>query len=100
MDGIDDREVHIPVISKVCDYCRHRVLNPHRTCSAFPNGIPMRIWKGEHDHRRPYRGDHGIRFSSLRPEDIESIEAVASGERPAPGVSIAELTERRQRVAS
>lgn len=33
------------------------------TCAAFPDGIPRRIWQGEADHRGPYRGDHGIRFT-------------------------------------
>jgi hypothetical protein len=36
----------------------------------------------------------------LRQEDIDTIEALADGEKPTPGASIAELTERRRRVAS
>ncbi len=31
-------------------------------CAAFPAGIPDLIWLYAFDHRRVYRGDHGIRF--------------------------------------
>lgn len=36
-------------------------------CEAFPEAIPMPILLNEHDHREPYKGDHGIRFEA-RPE--------------------------------
>lgn len=100
---IDDSEIHIPGFSPICDGCRHRILHPHRTCAAFPNGIPMRIWLGERDHHRTYRGDQGIRFSPLRPEDIDTLDAIVDRElsiKDTKGASIAELTERRRRVAS
>ncbi|HKG25151.1 MAG TPA: hypothetical protein VKB09_05840 [Thermomicrobiales bacterium] len=100
MDGIDDRELDIPMTSPVCDLCRHRILNPHRTCAAFPNGIPLRIWRGQHDHTRGYRGDHGLRFSPLRSEDLSTLDAIAQRELSAKGLSIAQLTEQRRRVAS
>ncbi len=54
-----------------CFGCRHF----HRgdpgdgpmTCDAFPDGegIPMAILLGDHDHREPYNGDHGLRFEPL-----------------------------------
>jgi hypothetical protein len=33
-------------------------------CDAYPNqsGIPQAILLAEHDHRKPYPGDHGIRY--------------------------------------
>lgn len=43
-----------------CVSCRHNRLDG--TCRAFPARIPMLILTNEHDHRRPYPGDHGIQY--------------------------------------
>jgi len=32
------------------------------TCEAFPDGIPDKIFTGLHNHTKPYKGDHGLRF--------------------------------------
>jgi len=28
----------------------------------------MEIWTGENDHKKPYKGDHGIQFEKLNDE--------------------------------
>jgi hypothetical protein len=56
--------------SSQCDACIHlnreASYNPMR-CDAFPEGIPVPIQANKHDHRKPYPGDHGIRYEQIRP---------------------------------
>jgi predicted transcriptional regulator len=59
--GIDDSEFNIPEYSKICTYCAHAIPQK-RKCKAFDDLIPLEIWMGEHTHRTPYPGDHGIVF--------------------------------------
>jgi hypothetical protein len=40
---------------------------PGFQCDAFPKGIPDAIIFGDTDHRKPYPGDHGIRFEPIKP---------------------------------
>ena len=58
----------IPVYSRVCSLCKHFTgkRGGERTCTAFPDAIPMRIWMGENHHTHPYPGDHGIQFEYVR----------------------------------
>ncbi len=51
-----------------CHACAHRY--PMRRdrvddwrCQAFPGGIPQAILDGEADHRQPYPGDQGMRYT-------------------------------------
>lgn len=50
----------------ICDSCRHR--RDATTCAAFPRGIPVAILTGDADHRKPYPGDHGIRYEPVEDE--------------------------------
>ncbi len=39
---------------------------------AFPIGIPERIFSG-FDHRKPFKGDHGVRWE-LNPDEAEWLD--------------------------
>jgi hypothetical protein len=34
-------------------------------CAAFPDGIPIDILVSFADHHKPFRGDHGVRYTPL-----------------------------------
>ena len=55
-----------------CYHCKHyEATGLPMTCTAFPSGIPEPILVGLHDHRKPYGGEHGVRFE-VRIEDDSS----------------------------
>lgn len=43
-----------------CIDCRW-FINDHR-CVAFPNGIPLGVWRGEISHKENVEGDSGYKF--------------------------------------
>ena len=52
-----------------CANCKHLDPIPRSgpftfKCAAFPGGIPSEILEARHDHRKPFPGDHGIRFEA------------------------------------
>jgi hypothetical protein len=51
-----------------CFRCKHRFGDTY-TCEAFPHapGIPEEILTNEHDHTKPFDGDHGVRFEAKDP---------------------------------
>ena len=51
-------------IMPMCGKCKHYI-NKKSACTAFPGGIPAEILEGEHDHRKPYPGDNGIRYEPI-----------------------------------
>lgn len=49
-----------------CFDCKHFDIETSH-CEAYPTGdIPEDILSGEHDHTKPYEGDHGITFEPLK----------------------------------
>lgn len=40
---------------------------PTGTCAAFPDGIPLAIFAGGFDHRKPYPGDGGVTYLAATP---------------------------------
>ena len=36
-------------------------------CTVFPAGIPWPIWDNKADHRKPYQGDNGQRWTAAWP---------------------------------
>ena len=54
----------IPLCTK-CKYFQ-REGKKRGICDAFPKGIPWKIISNEHDHRKPFKGDKGIRFKRIK----------------------------------
>jgi hypothetical protein len=50
---------------KQCTLCAHWAPDGSgtQTCAAFPVGIPDEIWWNRADHRKPFPGDHGVRWA-------------------------------------
>ena len=48
---------------KLCAQCIFFIKN--KSCSVFSN-IPDIIWSGKNDHKKPYKGDKGITFESIK----------------------------------
>ena len=61
-----DKSFEVPLYSPVCALCKHYQPDKGegRTCAAFKD-IPLEIWTGKNNHKKPFPGDHGIRFESV-----------------------------------
>ena len=47
-----------------CHSCKHYIISEDviPICKAFPNGIPLEIFREEIEHTKPYGNDNGIVF--------------------------------------
>ena len=45
-----------------CHSCKHYIITDDiiPRCKAFPDGIPMEIFREEVEHTKPYKNDNGI----------------------------------------
>jgi len=65
----------------ICLFCKHyhQANQEANTCAAYPDGIPQEIILCSADHRRPYEGDNGLRFSPAdRDADLYAIDLFGS----------------------
>lgn len=62
---LDDKELEIDKYSETCIRCVHLHRDYEgRKCDAF-NNIPLVIWNGHNDHKKPFKGDNGIQFEAI-----------------------------------
>lgn len=52
-----------------CFFCRRFPTGRGRVCDAYPDGIPLEIFRNEVDHTKPYKGDHGLTFWDVVDEE-------------------------------
>jgi hypothetical protein len=68
----------VPVIA--CRSCVH--LLEERKCKAFTSGIPEDILIGKNNHKKPFKGDNGIRFEPIKDlTNSRSLSRLANKER-------------------
>lgn len=51
------------LVIPLCARCKH--YDKDGSCAAFPEGIPLKIMRNDHDHRTEYPGDNGVRFVQI-----------------------------------
>lgn len=63
---LDSEESNPVIFSDICCPCKHYDRSdwdlPTGKCKAFPQSIPIEIWQGKNNHKKPYKNDSGIVF--------------------------------------
>lgn len=59
-----------------CKVCEHWHRGERRSCAAFAS-IPAAIWSNQADHRKPYEGDGGTRFTWMPREELATADLSA-----------------------
>ena len=54
-----------PLRTWLCLRCKHLKKGFPYKCNAFPAEIPHEITFEDFDHRKPFKGDQGIRFEPI-----------------------------------
>lgn len=61
-----------------CVFCS-RKKRGENVCDAFPDGIPDEILRNDADHRKPFKGDRGVRFNPKNEKAKREIKRIFSG---------------------
>lgn len=63
------------IIPPMCYNCKNLFVRESvlLLCKAFPRGIPDKILKSEHDHRKKFRGDGGVLYVEKDPKNRAGI---------------------------
>ena len=61
-------DTSLPENKLQCAKCKNHIR--FERCTAFPNGIPEAILSGEHDHRKSYKNDNGIKFEPIQGAEL------------------------------
>jgi len=56
-------------MAKSCMTCKHIIT--HRSCNAFPGGIPLQIISGEVIHDKKIKGDNGIVYERISKPELQ-----------------------------
>ena len=67
----DDSLAYVSIGNGHCNQCSH-VGEDGLTCAAFADAIPVEILVGRNQHRKPYPGDHGLRFEPKEPPEPQA----------------------------